>query len=93
MIKKFAKKICCIGAGYVGGPTMAVMAFNCPHIRIDVVDINEERINAWNNNDFNKLPVFEPGLDKIVKKCRDINLFFQIKLQIVFLKQILFLFL
>ena len=81
MIKKFAKKICCIGAGYVGGPTMAVIAFNCPHIRIDVVDINEERINAWNNNDFNKLPVFEPGLDKIVKKCRDINLFFSNKIE------------
>ena len=80
MIKKFSKKICCIGAGYVGGPTMAVIAFNCPHIKIDVVDINEERINAWNSNDFNKLPVFEPGLDDIVKKCRDINLFFSNKI-------------
>ena len=80
MIKKFAKKICCIGAGYVGGPTMAVIAFNCPHIKIDVVDINEERINAWNSKDFNKLPVFEPGLDDIVKKCRDINLFFSNKI-------------
>ena len=81
MIKKFAKKICCIGAGYVGGPTMAVIAFNCPHIRIDVVDINEERINAWNSSDLNKLPVFEPGLDNIVKKCRDINLFFSNKIE------------
>ena len=80
MIKKFSKKICCIGAGYVGGPTMAVIAFNCPHIKIDVVDINEERINAWNSKDFNKLPVFEPGLDDIVKKCRDINLFFSNKI-------------
>ena len=70
------KNICCIGAGYVGGPTMSVIADKCPSIKINVVDINEERINAWNSNDFNKLPVFEPGLDDIVKKCRDINLFF-----------------
>ena len=63
------KKICCIGAGYVGGPTMSVIASNCPSIRIDVVDINKERIEAWNSNDFSKLPVFEPGLEEIVKKC------------------------
>src|SRR5690606_1455625 len=70
------QNICCIGAGYVGGPTMAVIALKCPHIRITVVDINEARINAWNNDDLNKLPVFEPGLDNIVKETRGRNLFF-----------------
>src|SRR5690554_892911 len=70
------QNICCIGAGYVGGPTMAVVALKCPHIRITVVDINEARINAWNNDDLNKLPVFEPGLDNIVKETRGRNLFF-----------------
>ena len=70
------KKICCIGAGYVGGPTMAVFAKNCPNIEFEVVDINEERINAWNNNDLAKLPVFEPGLSEIIKVVRGRNLFF-----------------
>jgi len=68
--------ICCIGAGYVGGPTMAVIAQKCPHIKVTVVDINEARIAAWNNNDLNKLPIFEPGLDKIVNETRGRNLFF-----------------
>ena len=76
MVNNFAQNICCIGAGYVGGPTMSVIAYNCPHLRIDVVDINEERINAWNSNQFSELPVYEPGLENIVKKCRGINLFF-----------------
>jgi len=76
MVTNFAQNICCIGAGYVGGPTMSVIAYNCPHLRIDVVDINEERINAWNSNQFSELPVYEPGLENIVKKCRGINLFF-----------------
>ena len=70
------KKICCIGAGYVGGPTMAVFAKNCPDIEIEVVDINLKRINAWNNNDLTKLPVFEPGLPQIIKKVRGRNLNF-----------------
>lgn len=70
------KNICCIGAGYVGGPTMAVIALKCPHIKITVVDVNESRIAAWNDNDFNKLPVFEPGLAEIVKQTRNKNLFF-----------------
>ncbi|NJX14045.1 UDP-glucose 6-dehydrogenase [Tamlana crocina] len=69
-------KICCIGAGYVGGPTMAVIAQKCPNIKVTVVDINESRINAWNDADLNKLPVFEPGLDSIVKEARGRNLFF-----------------
>ena len=76
MKNKFIKNICCIGAGYVGGPTMSVIAFNCPELRVDVVDINEERIKAWNSEDFSKLPIFEPGLEDIIKKCRGVNLFF-----------------
>ena len=66
-------KICCIGAGYVGGPTMAVIAQKCPHIEVTVVDVNEERIAEWNSND---LPVYEPGLDAVVRECRGKNLFF-----------------
>ncbi len=68
--------ICCIGAGYVGGPTMAVIALKCPHIKVNVVDINELKINLWNNNNLNKIPVYEPGLKKIIKKTRNKNLFF-----------------
>ena len=71
-----SKEICCIGAGYVGGPTMAVIAANCPDLIINVVDINDERIKAWNIDDLSQLPVFEPGLDNIVEKCRGKNLFF-----------------
>jgi len=70
------KNICCIGAGYVGGPTMAVIAQKCPHIKVTVVDINASRIAAWNDDDLNNLPVFEPGLDTIVKEARGRNLFF-----------------
>ena len=67
--------ICCIGAGYVGGPTMAVIAQQCPSIRVTVVDINTEKINAW-NGPFDQLPVYEPGLAEIVEKVREKNLFF-----------------
>lgn len=70
------KNICCIGAGYVGGPTMAVIAQKCPHINVTVVDLNENRINAWNDSDLSKLPVYEPGLDKVVGEARGRNLFF-----------------
>jgi UDPglucose 6-dehydrogenase len=70
------KNICCIGAGYVGGPTMAIIAQQCPHIKVTVVDINEARIAAWNDNNLDNLPVFEPGLDGIVKEARGRNLFF-----------------
>jgi len=66
-------RICCIGAGYVGGPTMTMIARKCADIVVDVVDINEERIAAWNSE---KLPVFEPGLDDIVREVRGKNLFF-----------------
>lgn len=70
------KKICCIGAGYVGGPTMAVIAKQCPDIKVTIVDINEARIDAWNSDNFDELPVFEPGLANIVKETRSKNLFF-----------------
>ena len=66
-------KICCIGAGYVGGPTMAVIAQKCPDIRVEVVDVDAKKIEAWNSD---RLPIFEPGLDEIVRQCRDRNLFF-----------------
>jgi UDPglucose 6-dehydrogenase len=69
-------KICCIGAGYVGGPTMAVIAQKCPDITVTVVDINQARIDAWNGEDLDLLPVYEPGLDKIVAEARGRNLFF-----------------
>lgn len=65
--------ICCIGAGYVGGPTMAMIARKCPDIRVTVVDINAERIAAWNSSE---LPVYEPGLQEVVEACRGKNLFF-----------------
>ncbi|GFZ03523.1 UDP-glucose 6-dehydrogenase family protein [Actinidia rufa] len=66
-------KICCIGAGYVGGPTMAVIALKCPSIEVAVVDISVARIAAWNSD---HLPIYEPGLDEVVKQCRGKNLFF-----------------
>ncbi len=69
------KNVCCIGAGYVGGPTMAVIALKCPQINVTVVDSNSEKINAW-NGPLDKLPVFEPGLSEIIKEVRGINLFF-----------------
>ena len=66
-------KICCIGAGYVGGPTMAMIAKQCPDIEVNVVDINESRIAAWNSD---SLPIYEPGLDEVVREARGRNLFF-----------------
>ena len=66
-------KICCIGAGYVGGPTMAMIAHKCSEHKVTVVDINQSRIDAWNSD---QLPVFEPGLDAIVEAARGTNLFF-----------------
>ena len=70
--------ICCVGAGYVGGPTMSVIASKCPEIRIDIVDINEERISDWNSD---QLPIYEPGLDQIVKESRGRNLFFSTNIE------------
>jgi UDPglucose 6-dehydrogenase len=66
-------KICCIGAGYVGGPTMAMIALKAPHIQVTVVDMNAARIAAWNSD---TLPIYEPGLDEVVKQRRGKNLHF-----------------
>ncbi|MBX3735707.1 MAG: UDP-glucose 6-dehydrogenase [Candidatus Didemnitutus sp.] len=66
-------KICCIGAGYVGGPTMAMIALKCPDIQVNVVDMNAARIAAWNSD---KLPIYEPGLDEVVRQARGKNLHF-----------------
>lgn len=70
------KNICCIGAGYVGGPTMSIIAQKCPEIKITVVDMNADRIAAWNSEDLSKLPVYEPGLAEVVAEARGRNLFF-----------------
>jgi len=66
-------RICCIGAGYVGGPTCSVIALKCPDIRVTIVDLNQARIDAWNSD---KLPIYEPGLEEIVFARRGKNLFF-----------------
>ena len=73
---KEIKTICCIGAGYVGGPTMTVIAHKCPEIKVTVVDINPERIARWNDDDLEQLPVYEPGLAELVGQTRGKNLFF-----------------
>ena len=70
------RTICCIGAGYVGGPTMSVIAQKNPSIKVIVVDVNKARIDAWNNENLSKLPIFEPGLAEVVKEARNRNLFF-----------------
>ena len=68
--------ICCIGAGYVGGPTMAIIAQKNPDINVYVVDVNQEKINRWNSSDLENLPVYEPGLAEVVSSVRGKNLFF-----------------
>jgi len=73
MSQQFATKILCIGAGYVGGPTMAVIAQKCPNVKVTVVDINKARIDAWNSEE---MPIYEPGLYEVVKEARGRNLFF-----------------
>ncbi len=80
-MKVSIKNICCIGAGYVGGPTMSVIADKCPEINVNVVDINKSRINSWNNPNLENLPIYEPGLKEIVQKCRGKNLFFSTDLK------------
>ena len=67
------KNILCIGAGYVGVPSMAMIAYKCPDCRVTVADIDHSRINAW---DSSVLPIYEPGLNEIIQKTRNINLFF-----------------
>ncbi|MFH4976655.1 hypothetical protein AB6A40_003364 [Gnathostoma spinigerum] len=66
-------RIACVGAGYVGGPTCAMIAYKCPEIQVTVVDMNSAKIDQWNSD---QLPIYEPGLDEIVKQCRGKNLFF-----------------
>ena len=65
--------ICCLGAGYVGGPTMAMIAAKCPHIQVTVADFNEKRVAAWNSE---VLPVYEPGLNEVVLSAINRNLHF-----------------
>jgi UDPglucose 6-dehydrogenase len=69
----FSKRIACIGAGYVGGPTMAVIAMKCPQYKVNVVDVSEARIQAWQTDN---LPIYEPGLLEVVQSARGRNLFF-----------------
>lgn len=66
-------KVCCLGAGYVGGPTCAMIAKMASDVRVEVVDLNQDRINAWNSS---RLPIYEPGLQEVVESCRGKNLFF-----------------
>ena len=74
----FEKNILCIGAGYVGGPTMAVIAAKCPQYRVTVVDIDEKKIDGWRSDN---LPIYEPGLYELVKDARDRNLFFSTEIE------------
>ena len=78
---KEISSICCIGAGYVGGPTMTVIAHKCPHIKVTVVDINPERIARWNAENLEDLPVYEPGLAELVQQSRGKNLFFSTEVE------------
>ena len=79
MLKEFSKSILCIGAGYVGGPTMAMIAAKCPQYKITVVDIDRDRIHRWNSD---SLPIFEPGLDKLIETARGRNLFFSTEIDV-----------
>tara|TARA_B100000989_G_scaffold298963_1_gene291449 strand:+ start:1222 stop:2649 length:1428 start_codon:yes stop_codon:yes gene_type:complete len=75
------KNICCIGAGYVGGPSMAVIADKCTNTIVNVVDLNQERIDLWNSKDLSKLPIYEPGLKDIIKRRRGKNLYFSTEIK------------
>ena len=72
------RKICCLGAGYVGGPTCCIIAQQCPDITVTVVDKSAERVASWNSA---SLPIYEPGLEEAVEACRDKNLFFSTDIQ------------
>jgi UDPglucose 6-dehydrogenase len=72
------KNICCIGAGYVGGPTMSIIAQKNPNITVNVVDVNKDKISAWNSENLENLPVYEPGLSEVVRSARNRNLFFSV---------------
>ena len=80
-IPKKIKSICCIGAGYVGGPTMSIIAQKCPHIKVTVVDLNSEKIRRWNSDNLDDLPVYEPGLKEVVAEARGRNLFFSTEVE------------
>ena len=67
------QRICCIGAGYVGGPTIAVIADRCPQVQVTVVDIKQARIDVWNDPDLARLPVYEPGLMQVVRRGRNLG--------------------
>ncbi|VDM02187.1 unnamed protein product [Schistocephalus solidus] len=73
------KKICCIGAGYVGGPTSAVIALKCPEVQVFVCDCSQKRIDAWKTDE---LPLKEPGLLDVVKQCRGKNLHFSTEVEL-----------
>ena len=75
---EYRKKILCIGAGYVGGPTMAVIADKCPDVKVTVVDVNQSKIGAWLSDD---LPIYEPGLRDVVGRARGRNLFFSVDVE------------
>merc|ERR1711871_844040 len=70
---EFGTRICCIGAGYVGGPTMSIIALKCPKVKVTVCDISDRRIAQWNSR---HLPIYEPGLQEVVESVRGRNLFF-----------------
>src|SRR5438128_10661521 len=72
-MSQFHRRILCIGAGHVGGPTMAVVAARCPQYEVTVVDVNADRIRAWQTD---RLPIYEPGLLEVVRQARGRNLFF-----------------
>merc|ERR1719471_2351391 len=78
MSDEFDLKICCMGAGYVGGPTMAVIAKMCPKIRVCVVDLSQKQIDAWNSPN---LPIYEPGLPEVVAESINRNLVFSTKIE------------
>mgnify|MGYP001358895249 CR=1 FL=1 len=80
MTKKI-KNICCIGAGYVGGPTMAVMAKHCEDLEINVVDMDIAKIKLWNSENLDDLPIYEPGLSEIIKEYRNKNLYFSTNIE------------
>ena len=80
-MEKKVRKICCIGAGYVGGPSMAVIADRCPNLKINVIDKNEDRIAKWNSENLDELPIYEPGLKEVIKRVRNRNLYFSKELE------------
>ena len=75
------RKICCIGAGYVGGPTMAVISDHCPNLKVTLVDKDKSKIDAWNSIDLSNLPIYEPGLREVIQRNRGKNLFFSINIK------------